>query len=130
MIYAPVPTNPYSTNTTATDPLRGLTHFLDALSDAGISLLIALVAFAIAAVCIQIWRSTQPEVTGMAVLGVLILVGGIVGFNKVADSYNTLDAATGGLIGKLFSMAFALLPLFLAFGAVWLLGRMFATRYL
>lgn len=128
MLAPPTTTSPYYSSTT-TDPMAGLTHFTDALKDSADSFLWAVLAFGVAALCIAIWRSIQPEVPGMVVLGVVIGAGAIFGLSKISDSYATLDAATGGLLGKLFSAAFALLPLLIGFALVWLLGRWLEGRY-
>lgn len=111
----------YSSPTT-TDPFPGLTKLSDALSEAASSLLLGFLLLAVAGICVAIWRSIQPEVPGMAVLSVIIAATGFFGLKSIADAYNTMDAATGGFIGKLFSAAFALAPV-LVFGLIWLVGR-------
>ena len=86
-------------------------------------LIVGLIAFLAAVVCFMIWRSIQPELIGTVVLGAVDLAAVMFGFIQLANSYTTLDGATGGFLGKLLALFVALLPVLLVAGILWLLTK-------
>jgi hypothetical protein len=124
---APTPNpNPYNP---PAEPFKGLRDLIDAIGNAFGHLLVGLLGFGIMGLAIMWWRSDPPDSAGgMAVRAGVGIGGAALGVWEMANTYNILNNATGGLLGQLLSVVVSLLPLLIVLAIVWLLGQMAGRR--